>query len=796
MGPEASCNLYFKIIKAAQEKHGAKQDTDYPPVVLYSLPLLGFDETGIVNETLVLTQLHKGIDTLNKAGCDFIVIPCNTVHYFIDELREQSKIPILSIIEETVKRIKTDNIEKIGLLASETTLNMGIYNKLFEEEKISFFTPRKEDYQKINQLVLEVMGGSVSECAKSQVINLVNGNVQGVVLGCTELPLTITQKDFTIPVYDTLQILAEAALDYSLVEENLINSLPFFTAMNFKQEILKLLEKATKLKEEEVENLISIPPDPKLGDYAFPCFKLGKNPKEAADKLKKKIKLPKFLSKTEVVGPYLNFFLNEAVLAEETLDKIFKEKEKYGKSKSKKEKVMIEFFHANTHKGVHIGHLRNICLGAAIANLQEAIGKKVIRANYQGDIGPHVAKCLWGYLNLKEKEPTEHKGIWLGKIYAKASAKVKESDKAEKEIKELNKKLYLHDKSVESIWQKTRKWCIDDFDDFYKQFGVKYDRFYFESEADTVGKEIVADLLKQGIAEESEGAIIVDLKKFGLSVYVAITGQGEPTYQGKELGLAAIKQKEFKFDKSLHVVGSEQNLFFQQVFKTYELMKSPMAGISTHISYGLVMLPEGKMSSREGTMILYDNLYNELFRLSKEEIVKRHKHLSKKEVEDRAQMITFGALKYSMIARENHKNLVFDWEKALDFEGDTGPYIQYAHARCASILRKAKEEKTVEQKINTKVHFESLSTEYEKKVILHLSKFTEIVFVAAEQYKPYLVAKYCLDLAQHFNEFYHNCPVISDLTEVMHARLLLVVCVKQVLENGLGLLGIKAPEEM
>lgn len=558
--------------------------------------------------------------------------------------------------------------------------------------------------------------------------------------------------------------------------------------MDFKKEIIKLLADYIILSQKEISTFLSVPPDPKLGDYAFPCFKLG-NPKEEAEKLKKQIKLPNFVSGIQVVGPYLNFYLNKVFLAEETLKTISKEKENYGKSKGKGT-IMVEFFHANTHKGVHIGHLRNISLGSSICNLLEAVGKKVIRVNYQGDIGPHVAKCLWGYLKFKEKKPTKHKGIWLGKLYAKASQKAKGKEEFEDEIKEINKKLYEKDKSLLELWKKTRKWCLDDFNDFYKKFGVKFDRLYFESEVAEIGKKEVKKMLNQGIAKESEGAIVVDLKKYDFGVYVAITNQGTATYHAKDLGLAQLKLKEFKFDKSLHVVGSEQQLYFQQVFKSFELMRYPLAGKGEHLSYGLVMLPEGKMSSREGTMVLYDNLYSELLKLSKEEIKKRHKGLTSKEIEQRAEMIAFAALKYGMIARENSRNIVFDWQKSLDFEGDTGPYIQYAHARCASILRKAKQE------IDTKIHFESLSTEHEKKLILHLYKFSETVGMAAEQYKPYLITKYLLDLAQYFNEFYHNCPVISDLTEVMHARLLLVSCVKQVLANGLNLLSIEAPEEM
>jgi arginyl-tRNA synthetase len=562
--------------------------------------------------------------------------------------------------------------------------------------------------------------------------------------------------------------------------------------MDFRDKIVSLLVKETKLKKEEVSQLLEVPPDEKLGDYAFPCFvlakRLKKSPVQIAAELAE-MKKPSFIERIEANGPYVNFFVHVPALAEDVLKTIVKEKKKYGSSKGK-ETVMVEFFHANTHKGVHVGHIRNISLGAALCNILENVGMKVIRVNYQGDIGPHVAKCLWGYQHFNEKEPKEHRGVWLGKIYAKASEKSEENPKIQNEIKELNTKIYEHDGEIEQLWKKTRKWCLDDFEYFYKQFGVKYDRLYFESETASIGIIAFKKVLKKGVAKESEGAVIVDLKKHGLDVYVGITSAGNPTYHAKDMGLAELKQKEFTFDKSVHVVGSEQELYLRQVFKTFELMKSPMAKKSYHVSYGLVNLPEGKMSSRLGTMVLYSNLYGELMRLAVEEIKKRHEKLSVREVTRRAEMITFGAIKFSMIARENHKTITFDWEKALDFEGDTGPYVQYSHARACSILRKAK------QKISTSVHYESLSTGHEKKVITKLASFGLVVSEAAEHYKPHVVAFYLLELAQAFNEFYHACPVISDVEEVMKARLLLVDAVRQVLENGLGLLGIEAPEEM
>ena len=558
---------------------------------------------------------------------------------------------------------------------------------------------------------------------------------------------------------------------------------------NIKEDIIKLIKKETKLEQIDLET----PPNPEMGDFAFPCFPLAKTykkaPNEIAKELASTLEPPKGVDSIQALGPYLNFFITSSDLAENICKQILKEKESFGQQKVNKESVMVEFFHANTHKGVHIGHLRNISLGESISRILEASGAKVTRVNYQGDIGPHVAKCLWGYQKNKKKEPKTNRGIWLGHIYTQAHQATKKSKKAQEEVREINKKLYSKDKEFLSLWEKTRKWCLDDFETLYKEFGVKFKRLYFESQVDQLGKQEVQKALKKGIAKESDGAIIFDFEVDNLGIYVAITGDGTPTYQTKELGLAIIKQKEYKFDKSIHVVGSEQELFFKQVFKTYELIKSPMAKKSKHVAYGLVMLPEGKMSSREGNMVLYDDLLTKIKEAATKEIIKRHKTLSKKEIEKRASTISFGALKYGMIARENQKTLVFDWEQALAFEGNTGPYIQYAHARCHSIQNKAN------KKLPKEIHYELLTTEEEKTILKLLANFEERI-IAAANFKPYLLAHFLYDLAHSFNNFYHQHQVNSDNPDLSNARLALVASIEQVLENGLTLLGIEAPSEM
>lgn len=293
------------------------------------------------------------------------------------------------------------------------------------------------------------------------------------------------------------------------------------------------------------------------------------------------------------------------------------------------------------------------------------------------------------------------------------------------------------------------------------------------------------NLLKQKIAKLSDGAVIVDLEKYNLGIYVAITSHGTATYHAKDLGLAHIKSQEFKFDKSLHIVGAEQSTYFKQVFKTLELIGSPLAGKSEHISYGLVMLPTGKMSSRDGTMVLFDDLYSELYSLAMHEIESRHQKLSDKEKSKRAKAISYGALKFAMLNRENNREIVFDMKKALDFTGESGPYVQYAHARCSSIIAKA-------NRSVKKVDYAKFKGQ--KQILRLLASFQINVIASAK--RPHVLAQYLLKLSQSFNAFYHSVPVITDDAALTNARLALVLKVKSTLEQGLGLLGIKAPDKM
>jgi arginyl-tRNA synthetase len=565
-----------------------------------------------------------------------------------------------------------------------------------------------------------------------------------------------------------------------------------------KQEIFQLLKTVDFLKNENIEQTLETPPQPEFGDLASKiCFllskKFKKSPFDIANEIIKKIKIPKdsLISEIESKGGYINFFFSYPRITSIVLKTILKEKDSYGRSEiGKKKTIMVEFAHPNTHKGFHIGHLRNISTGESICRILGFTGHKVVRANYQGDIGLHVAKALWGFINLyKCKAPKENKGEWIGKVYTEVNKKFSDDERVNKEVLEINNKLYGGDKKIMKLWKMTRKWSLDDFEKIYKQLGTKFDKYYFEGQVEDRAVEISKELLEKGIAQLSEGAIIIDLSKYNLSTFVLLTREGNPVYESKDLALAERQFRDFKIDRCIHVVGSEQKLYFQQLFKVFELIGSPGAGKSYHLVYELVNLKTGKMSSRLGSVVLYTQLRDKILGKILKEIEERNPKLSKKEKKILAEKIAVGALKYGMLSISCDKLLIFDWEKALMLEGNTGPYLQYAHTRCNGILNKVK--KWEENVVN-----ENLTTE-EKKLVKKLSDFPTVVEQALRDFRPHYLCNYAYELATIFSEFYHLCPVLkAEKKQLKNFRLSLVKATKITLKNCLSLLGIETPEKM
>ena len=568
---------------------------------------------------------------------------------------------------------------------------------------------------------------------------------------------------------------------------------------DFKSAIAKAIVGALpggQLGKEEIESILEIPPQKQMGDYSFPAFKLAaklkKNPNEIAKQIAGNIKLPGEIREVKLAGPYVNFFVNEGVLATGTLQKILKEGKKFGMKKQGKEKTIIEYCQANTHKDFHIGHVRNICLGESIARIFEASGEKVTRMNYEGDVGPHVSKCLWAYENhFKGKEPKGNMGKWLGMVYAYGSKQVRENEDLEETMREMVIRLEKGDKKLVELWKKTRKWSLDYFESIYRQLGIKFDVYAFESQMEKRGIEIANDLHKTGIAHKDDGALLIDLEEYGLNKFIILKRDGAALYSTKDLANAEFKLKKLKAKKTVVITGAEQRFYFQQLIKTIELLNQRKLQYceTIHAPYELVMLKEGKMSSREGIVVAYSDFYEKAFSKALEEVKSRHKIWKQKKIDETANHIALAAIKFGMLHQDKNQVIHFDFDDALKMAGETGPFIQYSYARARSILRKA-------GKKTKKIDFSALNDETEKNLNSVLSRFPEIIEESRNVLSAHKLTHYLVELSSVFNTFYHKQPVLQAEEKEKNARLALVEATTIVLENGLKLLNIKALEEM
>ncbi len=564
-----------------------------------------------------------------------------------------------------------------------------------------------------------------------------------------------------------------------------------------KKDIISILEKVGVTGEIELTS----PPKREMGDLAFGCFALakveGNNPVEIAKELKAKSEklTGGLIEKVEAFGPYVNFFLNSNELAKQVLENVTKE---YGKNEmGKDEKVMVEFAHPNTHKAFHIGHLRNIITGESVVRILENAGYEVIRANYQGDVGMHIAKCLYGFqisdlgfqnlLKLSDKS-LEERIKMIGEVYAKGSKAFEESEEVKEIVRDLNTDIYEQNENIKEIYQLTRGWSLEYFDSIYKRVGSHFGRLYFESEVFARGIEIVKEFVGKGVFKESEGAIIFPGSEYGLHDRVFITGKGYPTYEAKDLGLAELQFKEKNPDKIIHVVGKEQTDYFRVVFKALEFTLPESKGKEEHLNYGWVDLKHGKMSSRTGNVVLGEWLLDEVEK-------KVASIMGAREIEEKQEVVEkvgMAATKYAFLKTGVKNDIKFDLDESVRLDGDSGPYLLYIVARIKSILKKANS-----GKLTAKSDYNIEISESEKQVILKLSNFPEVTKLAAQEYDPSKIAKYLFELAQSFNTFYANCSVLDAESEnIKIFRIKLIEKVEIVMAEGLKLLGIEAVEKM
>lgn len=588
-------------------------------------------------------------------------------------------------------------------------------------------------------------------------------------------------------------------------------------ALDIQSQLTELLRKAGV----QGEIALGKPPRADMGDVAFACFTLakeqGKKPNEIAEELAEHIntlvKKDALVQEVKTFGPYVNFFLNPSEIATALFKEIEKgkagaqvfEKEKTGATQKhtfgshtigKGKTVVVEYACPNPMKVFHLGHLRNLITGEAVVRMFENAGYDVKRVNYQGDVGMHIAKSLWGLSQMKDafekvKNGTlEEQVSFLGKAYAHGATKFEEDEQAKQEILEFNKKVYERSPEILDMYKTARAWSLEYFDTIYAKLGSHFDRLYFESEVFEIGKKLVEEGLEKGIFKFSEGAVIFEGSTYGLHDRVFINSQGFPTYEAKDMGLGKLHFSEYKPDQVIHVVGKEQADYFKVVFKALAALFPKTEGKEYHLVGGYLQLKgEQKMSSRKGRVIAGDELIR-MVEARVREIMKDRELESKEEI---ARKVAIAALKYSMLKVNASQDIAFDVRESISTSGDSGPYLLYIVTRIQSLLEKAGYAKDTRFKLPKQIN--ELTPE-EKELILTLSEFPEHTKKAAQEYDPSIIAKYIYALAQTFNSFYQACPVLEAEENAQKFRIQLIKATDLAMRKGLDLLGIETVSKM
>jgi len=567
--------------------------------------------------------------------------------------------------------------------------------------------------------------------------------------------------------------------------------------INFKQIIGEKIAKAAELDENEITSYIEIPPNTELGDYAFPCFKLAKalrkTPPVIATELKEKIELDEAITKIDIVGGYLNFFVNKIELTKNVLAEIEKNGEKYGASNIGEGKnVIVEYSSPNIAKPFHIGHLRNTVIGAALYNIYKYLGYNVTGINHLGDYGTQFGKMIEGYKRWGNEYNLEENPIdQCMDIYVRINNLCKEDEKVLEMCRENFKKIEDGEPEYVALWNKFKELSLKEFEKIYGMLDVKFDSYNGEAFYSDKMDEVVEKINAAGALKDSEGAKIVDLEDKGLGVCIIKKSDGTSIYATRDLAAVLYRAKTYDFDKCLYVVAYEQNLHFKQVFEVAKYLGISDKNLNglEHVAYGMVRLTTGKMSTREGTVIKVEDLLNEAIDRVEKVIEEKNPDMENKKEE--ATKIGIGAVIFNNLCSTIIKDQVFDWNIALNFNGETGPYIQYVYVRTKSVLEKAGFIPSIED-----VNPELLQDKASQNVITTLYNFENVLINVVEKNEPSLLARYLIELSQNYSNFYNENKIIDDNKDIQNARVYLSKAVGTVLKTGAGLLGIKMPNKM
>ena len=568
--------------------------------------------------------------------------------------------------------------------------------------------------------------------------------------------------------------------------------------IDIKNEIASKIAKVTKLNEEELKSYIEIPMDNKNGDYAFPCFKLAKELRQAppviANNIKEKIEIDNNIIKDiQVIGGYLNFYINKNYLTKEVLGEI-SSKDQYGKSEVGKGKnIVIDYSSPNIAKPFHIGHLRSTVIGGALYNIYKYLGYNVTGINHLGDYGTQFGKLIEGYKMWNKEYDIEKDPIGeLTKIYIRINQACKDDEKILEACRDNFKKLEKGDPYCVQLWEKFRELSLKEFQKVYDLLGSKFDSWNGESFYSDKMQEVIDILKQKGKLTDSQGAKIVDLEADGIDTPCIIEkSNGSSTYATRDLAAILYRARTYDFDKALYLTSYEQTLHFKQVFtvaKYLGLDEKYTKGL-IHVSFGMVQLPTGKMSTREGNIIKLEELLNESIERAEKIIEEKNPDLeNKKEI---AKKVGVGAVIFNDLSNSRIKDEIFEWDKILNFQGETGPYIQYTYVRTKSILEKAGELPEYKN-----INVEKINDKYSQEIIKLLYNFEETLIQVTKKEEPSILSRYLIDLAKAFSSFYNENKIIIEDKEVQDARVYLTYAVNQVLKNGANLLGIQMPDKM
>ena len=572
--------------------------------------------------------------------------------------------------------------------------------------------------------------------------------------------------------------------------------------IDFKKEIAEIIAKnLEELTEDEIKSMIEIPQDQFMGDYAFPCFRLAKTMRKApnliAAELAEKLQGEQLFSEVSPVNAYVNMFVSREEMMKSTVSEVLEEKENFGRSDiGGNKKVIVEFSSPNIAKPFHIGHIRSTVIGNSLSKIYDALGYDVFKINHLGDYGTQFGKMICAYRRWGNREDVINSPIktLLG-YYTKFHVEVEEHPELEDEARAIFTKLEQGSKEEVELWQWFREESLKEFQRVYDMLGIKFDSYNGESFYSDKMPRFEKELSDKGLLHESNGAQVVDLEEYKLGTALIKKSDGSSLYITRDIAAAVYRKENYDFYKNIYVVATQQNLHFQQLFKIIELMGYDWANQCVHVPFGMVRLEEGTMSTRHGRVVFLEDVLNGAIEKTREIIEEKNPNIEN--LEEITSQVGIGAVVFNELSNNRIKDYTFKWDQILNFDGETGPYVQYTHARCASLLRKAGEDIVAKAQDPKNVDFALLAksdSAYELTKLIYA--FPGVVEQAGEKYEPSIITRHIIDIAQCFNKFYHDEHIIVDDEVEKTSKIALVIATKRVIATGIGLLGMKAPERM